>query len=189
MERGSPCVTLSLIIRILQSDADRWTMRCASFQYQFSTNLDPDRQWCLTVQSIVRREISLNPFMASIRVRPSVSSTASSSFTIGYRKVSCFVSPSAQPLRCICRSYSSPVSDASASSPPSLSSGTVASALPCCILSLLRSRSSLRRVFSADSRRSLRSVPVSSLMSSSCFLTACMAPSLPAFSPAQIFTL
>ena len=118
MERGSLCVTLSLLIRISQSDANRWTTRCASFQYQFSTNLDPDAQRCLTVQSIVRREISLNPFMASIRVRPSVSSTASSSFTTGNRKVSCFISPSAPPLRCICRSYSSPVSDASASSSP-----------------------------------------------------------------------
>ena len=140
MEIGSPCVTPYLIIRIWQSSAGRRTKSCALCQYQLSANINPDNQQCLTVQSIVRQERSLNKFMASIRVKLSVSSPTSSYFTIGSRAFSYGIIPSAPPLSCVGRSSSSSISDALASSPPSVSSGIVTSALPCCILSLLRSR-------------------------------------------------
>ena len=131
----------------------------------------------------------MNTFLALIRVRLSVSSPTSSSFTIGSRAVSCVIISSAPPLSYVGRSSSSSVSNASASSPPSVSSGIVASALPCHLLSLLRSRSSIRRFYSSDSRISLRYVPVYPLTSSSCSLNACMAPYMPALRLAQRFTL
>ena len=65
--------------------------RCPLCRYQLSVNLDPDGQRCLTVHSIVRRESSLKPFMASIRVRTSVSSPASSSFISCSHKLLCII--------------------------------------------------------------------------------------------------
>ena len=128
-------------------------------------------------------------FLASIRVRPSISSTASSYFTMGYCTFSFVIITSALPLSCVCGSSSSSISNTSASSPPSVSYSIVSSALPCRLLSIFRSRSYLRRFCSTDSRRSLRSVLISPLPSSSRSLTACMAPSTPYSRPEQRFTL
>ena len=131
----------------------------------------------------------MKPFLASMRVRLSVSSPASSYFITSSRVVSCDIIPSAPPLTCVGGSSSSSVSNTSASFPPFVSSGIIASAVPCRLLSLLRYRFSLRRFSSSDSRRSLRYVPVYPLTSSSCSLNACMAPYMPASRPAQRFTL
>ena len=131
----------------------------------------------------------MNPFMISIRVVPLVYSPTSSSFIMGYHSVSCVIISSALPLICVGRSSSSSVSNSLASYPPSVSSGIVASAPPCCFLSLLHYGSSLRRVLSSDSRRSLRYVPVYPLPISSHSLTTCMDPSMIALRPEQRFTL
>ena len=128
-------------------------------------------------------------FLSSMRLRPSVSSPESSSFTTGSLTVSCVISPSAPPLSYVGGSSSSSVSDASTSSPPYVFSGIIASALPCRFLSLFLSRSSRRRFCFADLRRSLHSVKVSPLPSSSCSLTVNTSPSMPASRPAQRFTL
>ena len=69
-------MTPSMILINLQNAAGWKTMIRSSYKYQFSANLTPSGQRCQTVQSITRREFSLNMLHASIRVRLLVSASA-----------------------------------------------------------------------------------------------------------------
>ena len=148
-----------------QSAAGWRTTIGASCRYQLSANLAPDGQRCLTVQIIARREISLNPFLASIRVRPSVSSPASSSFTPVSANAYCAKRPSNHAFKYSDISSFISNSDPSSSSPPSLYSDIVASVLPLSLVSLLRAISCLICALSSVSIISRISSPVSPLPS------------------------
>ena len=79
----------------------------------------------------------MNPFLASMSVRPLVYSPASSSSTYVSSNASCAKIPSYQDFKYPDRSSFLSNSDSSASSKTSLSSGIVASVLPLSIVSFL----------------------------------------------------
>ena len=127
--------------------------------------------------------------MASMSLRPLVSSTASSSFTSVSSNNSCVKRPSSQGFKYPAISYFFTNSDYSSPSSSSLSSGTFDSVLPLSLISLF----ALAELSAALNPHS----PVTPILFLSLlfptppppYLTACISPSIPASRLSQRFTL